>query len=237
MNHCNYTIFETLKYQLEFIECLEYCMDTYKPNKKEIKKNYFYLKDNLEEGTYKNIISKLFTDYQTITQELTTFFAYYKPSKIIKMAHSKKASIKINYIKNMINCYESLKNITLTFTNEPTLKKETIKEITQLFKTCNERFYYFLYFIVYGLFINQENNNNKIKYKKDDIKDIVSIIKYCNDNININNSIKILENNDELKINNEFERLSNKCIELENKQSQEIKSIINILNTQIQKKQ
>ena len=76
----------------------------------------------------------------------------------------------------MINCYESLKNITLTFTNEPTLKKEAIKEITQLFKTCNERFYYFLYFIVYGLFINQENNNGFL-IEKDDIDGFANSLK------------------------------------------------------------
>ena len=234
MNNCNYTIFEVLKYQLEFIEFLEYCMDSYKPNKKEIKKNYLYLKNNLEEGTYKEIISSLFNDYKTIINELTTFFDYYKPKKITKIAPSKKENIKIRYIQNMINCYETLNNITLTFINEPSLKKETIVEITQLSKTCNERFYYFLYFISYGLFINIEGN--KIKYEEN-LKDLVSIIKYCNDNINITNSIEILKSDDQLKINNELERLSNKCIELENKQSQQIKTIINILNTQIQKKE
>lgn len=237
MNHCNYTIFEILKYQLEFIEFLEYCMNEYKPNKQEIKKNYCYLKRNLNEGTYKEIVSNLFTDYQTLTNELAIFFKFYKPSKIIKMNLSKRIAIKINYIQIIINCYESLKNITKAFINEPALKKETLQEIIQLSKTCNERFYYFLYFITYGLFINYTSDTSKLKYDEKDIKEIVSIIKYCNDNIDINNSINILESNDELQINNEFERLSNKCIALENKQSQEVKSTINILNTQIQKKE
>ena len=68
MEHINYTLFEIIKYKIEILDTLEYSMETYKLNNEEIKKNLLYLKNNLNEGMYKDIISSLFTDYQRVNE-------------------------------------------------------------------------------------------------------------------------------------------------------------------------
>jgi hypothetical protein len=236
MEYCNYTLFEILKYKIELLDCLEYCMESYELNIKEIEKNLSYLKNNLESGMYKEIITSLFTEYDKVNQDIFSFFSNYSLKKIKRMIKSKKAKHKINYIKNIIDCHESLNQILLSFIKEEELLKKFDKKLTKLFETHNTHFINFLYFITYSMYsCYLYPNKSKLKFTDEDIKDLVSIIKYCNKDNLFENSIKILKDNIEGNINNEFERLSNKCIETENKQAIELKEIISLLNQELQK--
>ena len=188
----------------------------------------------MQEGTYKDIISSLFTNYEHINKALIDFFSCYNPKKIIKLSKSKKVNSKIEYIKRIIDCYETLNSILLSFTKEEEIISKIEPKIKELIKTNDEHYLYFVYFIVYNMYISSFNSK-KPAYKEKDIKEIVSIIKYCNQNNIFNNSIEILKNSDELKINNELERLSNKCIELEKKQASLLKETINLLNQELEK--
>lgn len=235
MNHCNYTLFEILKYKIEFLDCLEYSMETYDINEKEIEKNINYLKNNFDNGIYKEIISTLFTDYEKVNPALIVFFKTYSPKQIIKIIKNKKAKKKINYIYHLINCHENLNSIITTFTNEKELKNKLDEHLLKLIKTNNYHFLNFLYFITYNMYAcTLYPNKTKLKFKKKDINDLITILNYCNKENEFENSIKILQKNDELLINNEFEKISNKCIELEKKQNKETSEIINILNKQLE---
>jgi len=235
MNYSNYTLFEILKFKIEFLDCLEYGMSICETPKKEIKKSICYLKNNFENGTYKEIISTLFQNYQAVNDQLFDFFSIYPPRKAIKTAHSKKAFCKINYIFKMIDCYENISNIILAFTSEKEIKNKINKAVIDLININDEHFINFLYFTSFDLYINfLFPNKNKIKFKTQDLKQLISIIKYCNKNNLFTESIKILEESNEEKINREFERLSNCCINLENSQSKKLKEIVNQFNTEIQ---
>lgn len=78
-------------------------------------------------------------------------------------------------------------------------------------------------------------NRSSLVFKEKDIKKLISLIKYANKKNVFDNSIEILQENDELKINNELERLSRKCIEFEEKQHKELSGFISIINQEIEK--
>ena len=236
MDYFNYTFFEILKYKIEFSSCLEYATEAYELKKEKLIKNVSYLKNNFENGMYKEIISSLFTDYNIINENLFMFFKKYPVSKTIKLTKSKKISLRISYIKSLIDCNETLDNIIQSFLSEDELKIKLDKKVLELLKTHKTHFANFLYFVLYNMYIcTLYPNKTKLKYKENDIKDIVGLLKYCNNDNSFNKSLEILEKNIELDINNEFEKISNKCIELENKQDKEIKEVINLLNTQLEK--
>ena len=236
MDYFNYTFFEILKYKIEFSACLEYATETYELKKEALIKNVSYLKNNFETGMYKEIIFSLFTDYSIINENLFMFFKKYPVSKIIKLTKSKKISLRLSYIKSLIDCNETLDNIIQSFLSEEELKIKLDKKILALLKTHRIHFTNFLFFVIYNLYIcSLYPNKTKLKYKESDVKDIVGLLKYCNSDNSFDKSFEILEKNIELEINNEFEKISNKCIELENKQDKEIKEVINFLNAQLEK--
>jgi len=236
MNYCNYILFEILKYKIEFSECLEYAMETYELEKKEIEKNISYLKNNFEKGLYKDTISSLFTNYEAVNYSLVSFYKKHSAKSIIKMTTSNKLKTKIEYITYIVDCYENLNNIISTFMNEQEIYSKVEDKIKLLMETSNSHFINFLYFISYSMYLTCAlKKETKLKFSDTDIKSIISLMKYCNQNNLFSGSIAILEENDELKINNEFERLSNICIQSEKKQNTELKEIINILNSNLEK--
>lgn len=236
MEHINYTLFEIIKYKIEFLDTLEYSMETYKLDNEEIKKNLLYLKKNLNEGMYKEIIFPLFTDYEKVNEYIFSFFKTYSYRKVIKMIKSKKVNLKIRFIKSIIDCHENLKYIVSSFTDEKEIAEKLDKRIINLIEVHNEHIKTFLFFIMFHLYINNlYPNKTKLKYKESDIKEIAAILKYCNDENKFEDYLNTLDKENELDINNSFEKLSNKCIELENKQSLKLKEIINLLNSELEK--
>lgn len=236
MNYCNYVLFEILKYKIELLDCLEYSMESSKASKVEITKNISYLKNNLKNGLYKDVLSDLFTNYELVNKHLISFFKKYPPKQVNKISKTKKAKKRIEYIKHIIECHENLNNLILSFTNEIEIKNKIEPQIIKLIKTNNSHFTLFLYFVTYNMYIcSISQNKTKLKFKENDIKEIISIMKYCNTDNKFSDSMKILEENNELNINNEFERLSNKCIELEKRQNNELKEVINLINNEIEK--
>lgn len=236
MDYFNYTFFEILKYKIEFSSCLEYATESYELKKEELEKNISYLKNNLESGMYKEIVTSLFTNCDMINENLSIFFKNFSISKIIKLTKTKKITPRISYIKSIVDCNHTLGNIIKSFLTEEELKNKLDKKILQLLKTHEKHYNHFLYFIVYNMYIcSLYPNKSKLKYKEEDIKDIVGLLKYCNNENIFDNSLKVLEKNIELDINNEFEKISNKCIELENELDKETKEVINLLNSQLEK--
>ena len=119
---------------------------------------------------------------------------------------------------------------------EKEIAEKLDKDLLSLATLHNEHFKTFLFFIMYNLYINNLYPNKTIlKYKENDIKEIVAILKYCNDDNKFDDYLNVLDKNNELEINNSFEKLSNKCIESENKQSLKLKEIINLLNSELEK--
>lgn len=235
MNTCNYALFEILKFKIEFLECLEYSMETYSLNETEITTNIVYLNNNFKNGMYKEIISTLFTDYAKINSSLKIFFNRYSTKKIIKMINSKSAAKKLSFIKNIIDCYHILENIIISFFDEAELKKHIHPKIIELQNTNSSHFINFLYFIMFNMYnCSHYPDKTKLIFKLKDIKEIISILKYCNKDNLFEKSFKILEENNEEKINEELKKISNICIELEKKQNSLLNEIINILNEKIQ---
>lgn len=236
MNYSNYTLFEILKYKMELLDCLEYSMETYTLNEKEVEQNFTYLKNNLLNGTYKEIICSLFTNYKKINDPLFIFFKEYTPNKIIKMINSKKSRKKITFIKLLIDCHNSLNNIIYSFLNEEGLKNKIEYKITSLILTHNKHFINFLFFVLFNMYYCSLNQNqNNLLFKEKDLKDIASMIKYCNADNLFDESIKILEENIEMNVTNEIKKISNKCIDLEKKQNLQLKEIIASLNQEVEK--
>lgn len=236
MNYFNYTFFEILKYKIEFSSCLEYASESYELKKEELTKNISYLRNSFEGGMYKEIISPLFTNYEIVNKNLIDFFNKYNPRKIIKLTKAKKATIRIDYVKSIIDCNQTLDHIVQSFINEDDLKNKLDNKLLKLVQTHRQHFSYFLYFVIYNMYIcSLYSNKTEVKYKDKDIKEIVGLLKYCNSDNLFTESIEILEKNVELEINNEFERLSNKCIELENKLDREAKEVISFLNAELEK--
>ena len=234
MNYSNFIVFEILKFKIEFLDSLEYSLPTYTINKKEIKRNYIYLKNNFTNGQYKEILSSLFTSYNEINKALIIFFKNYNPSKISKMASSKHIDKKVNFNKYLIDSYENFNNILNAFIFEQEIKEKLDPQILELNEISNKHFIHFLFFNLYNLYLNHNNSNSLYKFKDKDIKEIVSLFKYCNKNQLFSFSLNILEKDNEENLHKELERLSNKCIELEKKQNEILNRIINKLNLALQ---
>ena len=236
MNYFNYTFFEILKYKIEFSSCLEYASESYELKKEELAKNISYLKNSFESGMYKEIISSLFTNYEIVNKNLIDFFNKYNTHKIIKLTKTKKGVIRIDYIKSIIDCNQTLDHIVQSFISEEELKSKLDNKLLKLVETHKQHFLYFLYFVIYNMYIcSLYPNKTKVKYKDNDIKELAGLLKYCNNDILFDKSIEILEKNIELEVNNEFEKISNRCIELENKLDKEVKEVIAFLNAELEK--
>lgn len=236
MNYFNYTFFEILKYKIEFSSCLEYASESYELKKEELAKNISYLKNSFESGMYKEIISPLFTNYEIVNKNLIDFFNKYNTRKIIKLTKTKKGVIRIDYIKSIIDCNQTLDHIVQSFISEEELKSKLDNKLLKLVETHKQHFLYFLYFVIYNMYICAlYPNKTKVKYKDSDIKELAGLLKYCNNDNLFARSIEILEKNIELEVNNEFEKIANRCIELENKLDKEVKEVIAFLNAELEK--
>ena len=73
MDYSNYTVFEILKYKIEFLECLEYSLITYELNEKDIEQRLNYLTTDFKEGFYKELVSSLFSSYNLLNQPISLF--------------------------------------------------------------------------------------------------------------------------------------------------------------------
>ena len=97
MNHSNYTVFEILKYKIDFLECLEYSMPSYTINKDEIAKKLSPLKKDFKDGLYKEIVSSLFTSFNKLNKPIRQFFKKYNENKLENIHNSKKIKELLKY--------------------------------------------------------------------------------------------------------------------------------------------
>ena len=207
MNHSNYVIFEILKYKIEFLDCLEFSLiyENQAKNKKEIKNNFTYLKNELKNGLYKEIVSSLFSSYHIVNKPMIEFIKKYHYKKAIKLTRQKKLSKLLNFNEAIIDCYETFNHIINSFTQENEIAKILDKKITSLTETSNNHFINFLFFNLYNLYLNCFCSNGKLKYKDSDIERLIKIINYCNLTNKFTNSINILKKEDKEEMYKELE--------------------------------
>ena len=236
MNHFNYSLFEIIKYKIEFNEFLEYSLPTYEIDFKDIEQKYKLIKSTYIDGLYKDIVSSLFEDYAFVNKPIENFVNTYTPKKILKMAKSKKLKEIVIYNQKIIDCYETFNSIISNIVNEKEVSKIIDKKITKLLETSNQHFSLFMFFNTYHTYIDCIlNKHTKTKFKEIDLKNLAALINYCNKDNKYKNYIDILKQEDETKLNNEVEKLSSKCIELEKKLNDDLKELIDILNKELEK--
>lgn len=232
MNSINYVLFEIIKYKIEFSDCLEYALlNQTKIDKKEIELKYNFLKSELNDGTYKSIVSNLFTSYDLINKNLYSFIKKYKPKYITKMIKKSNMKSCINLIEELVNCEQTLTTITQAFLEEKEIRKELNKDIEDLRKISNTHFDNFLFFTLYNSYINCETNKIKISHK--DFSRLIALLNYCNKQSKRQNSINILQTNNENLMYEELKKLSSECIKTEEKQQKLLKNIIKELENQL----
>ena len=236
MNKINYALFEIIKYKIEFLECLEYSLISDTIKKEDIKNHLNYLKNEFYEGNYHEIISSIYTSYKKINTSLLTFFKKYNYKKTNKIINKNKLKLLLNYNESLIDCYQCFNDIIQSIISEEQLSKDINKKIINLNNINENHFKNFLFFNSYNLYLNCFYNKDKLLKSSDkDIKRLVGIINYCNTNNEFNSSIDILKECNENNIYKELERLSNNCIQLEKKQHDCLKEILEIINTEIEK--
>ena len=111
MNYASYTIFEILKYKIEFLECLEYSLVQNQNEKKEIEKHLNHLKEQITIGEYQKIINSLFTSFNFLNKHMRKFIKKYNYKKIKKIHKCNKLKDYLKYNELMIDVYESFNNI------------------------------------------------------------------------------------------------------------------------------
>lgn len=236
MNHFNYALFEIVKYKIEFNEFLEYSLPTYEIDFKDIEQKYKLIKSTYTDGLYKEIISSLFEDYTFVNKPVDDFLKTYTPKRILKIAKRKKLRDLVIYNQKIIDCYETFNSIISNIVNEKEISKIIDKKITKLLETSNRHFSLFMFFNTYHTYIDcLLNKYTKTRFKETDLKNLAALINYCNKDDKYKNYIDILKHEDETKLNNEIEKLSSKCIELEKKLNDDLKELIDILNKELEK--
>lgn len=236
MNHSNYTLFEIIKYKIEFSDCLEYSLIDNTNDENDIKNHLTYLKNELNKGEYKQITSSLFTSHKKINKQLIKFIKKYNSKKIFKIKKSLKLKKYLDFNIHLLDCYETFNYIIKAFTEDAKISCLLDNKILDLIKISNNHFINFLFFNSYNLYLNcffRENSN--LIYSDPDMKQLISILKYCNANKEFDKYIDVLKTENKIKINNEFEKLSQMCIESEKKQLQLTKKIIESINKEIKK--
>ena len=236
MNYSNYTLFEIIKYKIEFLECLEYTLISDTTKNFEIKNHLTYLNNEFSNGNYHKIVSSLFTSYNILNKPIIYFLKTYKPKKINRIINKNKLEPIINYNENLIDCYTCFNNIITSIISEKEISKILSKKIIKLNEINKQHFLNFLFFNSYNLYLNCFYNKEKLlRYSNKDMERLVSIINYCNLEKNFNNSINVLKEEDETKIYQELEKISNDCIQLEKKQYDCLNEIITTINNEVEK--
>ena len=236
MDHSNYTIFEILKYKIEFLECLEYSLLTYKIDEEDIKKRLFFLKNDFKDGMYQEIVSTLFTSFNKLNSPIIYFLKHYPLKKITNMTSNKNAKSYLNYNERLIDAYETFNYIINMFLEEEQIKNKLDKKVLELININNNHFNNFLFFNIFTLYVEIiSNKETEIKYTEKDIIRLIRIMNYCNKNNDFNSSIEILKEEDNEAMYKEIENLSNKCVKFEKEQYMSLKELINIINTETNK--
>lgn len=238
MNYSNYTLFEIIKYKIEFLECLDYTLISNPNEDKDIKNHLIYLKNELNKGLYKEIVSTLFTSFNLLNKPIINFIKRYNYKKIIKLKSCKKLKYYLDFNEKIIECYETFNYIICSFTEEEKIYSKLDKRILDLINISKNHFNNFLFFNFYNLYLNCFYNKEKnLIYKRNDIKRLVSFLTYCNKESKFNNYIEVLKSENINKINEELEKLSNDCIKSEQNQFASINEIISIINSEVKNKQ
>lgn len=236
MNHFNYSLFEIVKYKIEFNEFLEYSLPTYEIDTTDISQKYNLIKSTYSDGLYKDIVSSLFENYEIVNKPIKEFLDKYTAKKIYKIIKKKKLDQLVCYNQKIIDCCENFNSIISSITEEKEISKIIDKKIIKLLETSNKHFSLFMFFNTFHTYIDCTlNKNSKIKFKECDMKNLVALINYCNKDNKFNNYIEILKQEDEIKLNKEIEKLSSKCLELEKKLNEDLKELIDILNKELEK--
>lgn len=233
MNNCNYTIFEILKYKIDFLECIEYSLPSYTIKEEEIKERLSLLNHDFKDGMYKEIVSTLFTSYKKLNEPIRVFLKNYNLKKIIKINSKKSINKLLKYNETLIDCFETFNYIINSFLEEEQIIKLIDEKVLNLINVNNNYFDYFLFFNCYNIFL--EFSHDDFKYTQKDIKRTVQLLNYCNKNNKFKKELDVLKTEDSDKIYKELEALSKKCSELEQKQVNDLKEFINIINKEIHK--
>lgn len=236
MESLNFTLFEILKYKIEFLELLEYSLLTYSPNQSEIAKHLSHLKSTLTKSLYKDILYPLFTSYKKVNKNIFTFLRKFSAKKITRMIDKKNLSNLLTYNECLIDCFESFNQIINSFIKESELIKKTDKRIIDLIEINSNHFKNFLFFNYLNYYISIFFQEEKIKHTKKDIKRIISVMKYCNKDNEFFYYMEALQKENEDKVSSTLKTLSNKCIELEKKQHTFLNNLINTINIELQNK-
>lgn len=236
MDYSNYTLFEIIKYKIEFLDFLEYSLISNKIKENDLKKQIDYLNNETQKGMYKEIISTLFTSYKLLNKPITNFLKKYNYKKIENINKKTKIKQLIKYNENIIECYETFKYILNSFTEEEQIIKKLDAKIINLINISDTYFINFLFFNTYNLYLNCVYNNEKnIKHTEKDIIKLIKIFNYCNKENKFDISINTLKNDNETEIYNELEKLSNDCIQLEKQLHTSLNEIINIITLETKK--
>lgn len=227
MNNSNYTVFEILKYKIDFLECIEYSLPTYTENKKEIEKRFNLLKKDFKDGLYKEIVSKLFTSFKRLNKPVSKFLYKYNYNKIKKIHRKKKISFLLSYNEHIIDAYETFNYILNAFLEEEQIAQVLDEKLINLISLNREYFINFLFFNCYTIYL--EFNHNDFKYTDKDIDRTIKLLNYCNKNNQFDKEIDILKENDSDKIYKILEQLSSRCSKLEQKQVNDLKEFINYI--------
>jgi len=236
MDYSNYTLFEITKYKIEFLDCLEYSLISNNIKEEDIKNRINYLNNDFKEGFYKEIVSTLFTSYNLLNKPIIHFLKKYNHKNILKLIKNKKVKHLITYNENLIDCHETFSYIISAFTEEEQIATKLDKKILNLIEINKKHFINFLFFNTYNLYLNCfYNKENNLKHSNKDIENLIKIINYCNKEKEFDNSINILKEENEDKIYNELENLSNICIRLEKEQYNCLNELVNIINNETKK--
>lgn len=233
MNNSNYTVFEILKYKIDFLECIEYSLPSYTENKDEIEKRFSLLKKDFKDGLYNQIVSTLFTSFKRLNEPISKFLSKYNYKKIIALHKKKKISSLLEYNEYIIDAYETLSYILNAFLEEEQIVKLLDKRLIELINLNNEYFINFLFFNCYNLYL--EFDHEDFKHTKKDMERTIKLLNYCNKSNTFDKEIEILKDNDSDKIYKTLEQLSNKCSKLEQKQVNDLKEFINFIQNEIHK--
>lgn len=233
MNHSNYTVFEILKYKIDFLECLEYSMPSYTINKDEIAKKLSPLKKDFKDGLYKEIVSSLFTSFNKLNKPIRQFFKKYNENKLENIHNSKKIKELLKYNEIVINCYETFNYILNAFLEEDQIVKTLDNKLLELIKINNDYFENFLFFNCYTLYL--EFNHNDWKYTDKEISRTIKLLNYCNKDSKFIKQMETLEENNQEKIYKELETISNICTKLHEHQINSLKEFIALIEKEIHK--
>ena len=139
MNNFNYALFEILKYKVDICELLEYGLPIYNIDTTDINSKYTSIKSTYEDGTYKDIVQSLFTDYENINKAIKDFIQYYNPNTITKLSKCKRLKNIITYNKAIVDCYETISSVYTSILNEKDIYSITSKRIINLEKIITKQ--------------------------------------------------------------------------------------------------